>query len=129
MNGQTNKFETVCIYMKTLTAQETTIKVSSPTRNMQVYIPVELPKERPLMISLHGMNLDPAYKTGQPKWEKVADTAKFVVVYPWKLNTSWIISGTSDLDFMGEINTCTMALKNSSLAVNKVTINSRRFFI
>ncbi|MDO4172123.1 MAG: phospholipase, partial [Prevotellaceae bacterium] len=64
-----------------MTAQES-IPVGSTTRNMITYAPTNLPYNPPLVISLHGMGQDAAYQRNQAKWESVADTAKFVVVYP-----------------------------------------------
>lgn len=67
---------------------------------MIVYAPGGLESDRPLVISLHGMNQDAPYQQNMAKWELVADTAQFVVVYPSGLNKSWDISGTTDTDFI-----------------------------
>lgn len=67
---------------------------------MIVYAPANLPKNRPLIISMHGFNQDAAYQQAQAKWEPIADTAKFVVVYPNGNNKRWDISGTADIDFI-----------------------------
>lgn len=76
------------------------IKVGNTTRNMIVYVPQDLPEDRPLIISMHGMNQDAAYQQREAKWELVADTAKFAVVYPNGNNNSWDIWGDSDIDFI-----------------------------
>ena len=83
-----------------LNAQEENISVGGTTRSMIVYTPAGLAKGRPLMISMHGMSQDPNYQRNQSKWEQVADTAKFVVVYPRGNSLQWNISGTSDIDFI-----------------------------
>ena len=72
-------------------AQES-IKVGDTTRNMITYAPEGLPYNPPLVISLHGLNQDADYQKGQANWEAVADTAKFVVVYPNGVNKAWYIS-------------------------------------
>ena len=81
-------------------AQSTTIQVGGVTRNMIVYSPANLGQNRPLVISLHGLNQDAPFQQSSAKWEEVADTAKFVVVYPNAINKSWDISGNRDINFL-----------------------------
>jgi poly(3-hydroxybutyrate) depolymerase len=81
-------------------AQLTTLRVGSTDRSLFVYTPSGLQQNRPLLISLHGMNQDINYQKDQAKWELVADTAKFVVVYPAGIDKSWDISGNRDTDFI-----------------------------
>jgi poly(3-hydroxybutyrate) depolymerase len=76
------------------------IQVGTTTRNMIVYAPQGISKNRPLLISMHGMNQDAAYQQSKAQWELVADTAKFVVVYPNGINKRWDISGTTDIDLI-----------------------------
>lgn len=76
------------------------IRVGGTTRTMISYAPKNLPEQRPLVIALHGANQDAAYLQGLAKWESVADTAKFVVVYANGVDKYWDISGQSDLKFM-----------------------------
>lgn len=76
------------------------IKVGSTTRTMISYAPKGLPSSPALVIACHGANQDAPYLQGLAKWESVADTAKFVVVYANGVNKYWDISGTSDLQFM-----------------------------
>ena len=86
-------------------AQETreTIKVDGATREMLVYVPRDLPDYAPLVISMHGMNQDAAYQKGMANWAAVADTAKFVVVYPEGEGKSWDIGGDKDTHFIEAI--------------------------
>jgi len=79
------------------------IKVGTTIRTMIVYAPTGLPKQPALVIACHGASQDAAYLQGLSKWETVADTAKFVVVYANGVNKYWDISGTSDLQFMEAI--------------------------
>ena len=79
------------------------IKVGSIFRNILTYAPANLPKNRPLIISMHGFNQDARYQQEKAQWEPIADTAKFVVVYPDGLNRRWDINGTTDLDFITTI--------------------------
>lgn len=86
-----------------LNAQTTTLSVGGKSRTMFVYAPTGLAQNRPLVISMHGLNQDINYQKGQAKWEQVADTAKFVVVYPAGESNSWDINGTKDTDFISAI--------------------------
>lgn len=90
----------LCFMPFYLQAQQTTINVGGQSRSLFVYAPASLGQNRPLVISLHGLNQDINYQKNQAKWELVADTAKFVVVYPAGVNNSWDISGNRDIDFI-----------------------------
>lgn len=81
------------------TAQKT-LTVDGMTRNYLEYIPANLGEKRPLLISCHGMNQDAAYQKGMLKIETVADTAKFVVVFPNGIDKAWDISGRRDINFI-----------------------------
>ena len=45
------------------------ISVNGLQRNMLVYAPADLPKNAPLLISLHGMNQDAPYQHNMANWE------------------------------------------------------------
>lgn len=79
-----------------------TMKVNGANRNLLVHAPSGV-SGRPLLISLHGMNQDAAYQRSAALWEPIADSAKFVVVFPNGLNKSWDISGTTDVSFLAAI--------------------------
>lgn len=79
------------------------IQVGSSTRSMIVHAPSGIATGRPLVISMHGMNQSASYQQSTTNWDAVADTAKFVVVYPSSVGTTWDIGGTSDLDFLKAI--------------------------
>lgn len=80
-----------------------TITVDGKQRTIDVYAPAGLPKNRPLLISAHGMGQDIAYQKNQARWADVADTAKFVVVYPQGEGNSWDLGGSKDINFMKAI--------------------------
>ena len=77
-----------------------TIKVGNLTRNYISYVPRELGSHRPLLISCHGMNQDPYYQKNMLKIETVADTAKFVTVFPEGIDKGWDLSGNRDINFV-----------------------------
>lgn len=88
------------LFFNNIHAQTTTLTVGGKSRTLFVYAPTGIAQNRPLVISLHGLNQDINYQKNQAKWELVADTAKFVVVYPGGENNSWDINGTKDTDFI-----------------------------
>ncbi|MBQ9362425.1 MAG: prolyl oligopeptidase family serine peptidase [Bacteroidaceae bacterium] len=92
---------TLCLFVSAQALEN--IQVGNTTRTMIVYAPKGLSGQPALVIALHGANQDAAYLQGLAKWETVADTAKFVVVYANGVNKYWDISGTSDLQFMEAI--------------------------
>ena len=76
------------------------ITVDGRNRNYIVYVPKNLGYDRPLLISCHGMNQDAAYQKGMLAIESVADTAKFVTVFPNGIDKSWDISGDQDIRYI-----------------------------
>lgn len=79
------------------------ISVGGSTRSYQKYVPANLGENRPLLISCHGMNQDAGYQSGMLQIESVADTAKFVTVFPQGINKAWDISGDTDIEFVKAI--------------------------
>lgn len=79
------------------------------TRQMVVYAPKNLGENRPLLISMHGYNQDMNYQRNQANYEAVADTAKFVVVYPNGIGNAdgsgrgWDTGGSRDINFILDI--------------------------
>lgn len=88
------------MFSTTLSAQIEDLQVGTLTRRMLVYAPSDIEPNRPLVLSLHGMNQDIAYQQNQTKWETIAKANNFVVVYPAGINNSWSLSGTRDTDFI-----------------------------
>ena len=76
------------------------ITVNGTQRNYIVCAPKNLGENRPLLISCHGMNQDANYQKGMLVIESVADTAKFLTVFPNGIDKSWDISGNRDINFI-----------------------------
>ena len=76
------------------------LKVGGTERAYKIYVPKDLGAKRPLLISCHGMNQDAAYQMNMLDIKSVADTAKFVTVFPEGIDKSWDISGNRDINFM-----------------------------
>lgn len=87
----------------TVPALADNITVDGKSRSMLVYAPSGIEKNRPLIIQMHGMNQDAPYQKNAAKWESIADTARFVVVFPNGENKAWDISGNKDLNFIKAI--------------------------
>lgn len=87
-----------------LTAQaQESLRVDNYVRQYKTYVPKELGSKRPLLISCHGMNQDAAYQMNMLDIASVADTAKFVTVFPEGIAKSWDISGDRDIRFVLEL--------------------------
>ena len=83
-----------------LTVSAEDITVDNTKRNYIVYAPKNLGTGRPLLISCHGMNQDADYQRGMLSIESVADTAKFLTVFPNGIDKSWDISGDKDIRYI-----------------------------
>ena len=79
------------------------LTVDGTTRSYVKYVPSNLGENRPLLISCHGMSQNPDYQKGMLKIETVADTAKFVTVFPQGIDNAWDISGDRDINFVKAI--------------------------
>lgn len=69
------------------------ITVGGLARSYRLYKPAGLPAAAPLVVMLHGR----AGSAGQAErsygWDRLADSAKFVVVYPEGLDRAWNVRG------------------------------------
>lgn len=96
-------FSAVAINGFCASVQTQNLNVNGSSRNMMVYAPSNIEKDRPLIIQMHGMNQDAKYQHDAAKWEEIADTARFVVVFPNGENKAWDISGDKDVNFLKAI--------------------------
>ncbi len=96
------------------------ITVGGTQRSYIVYAPRNLGQNRPLLISCHGMNQDANYQKGMLAIESVADTAKFLTVFPEGIDKSWDISGDRDINFITALITA---------MVNKYQIDRNRVYL
>lgn len=83
-----------------VTAKADYITYDNNTRQYLKYLPEDLGENRPLLISMHGMNQDAAYQKGMLAIESIADTAKFLTVFPEGIDRSWDIGGVRDINFV-----------------------------
>ena len=86
------------------TTETKTFKVAGVTRTYIVHVPSGLSNNPPLVLSIHGYNIDGALFRAITQTDKVADREKFIIVYPSALNKSWnITTGGDDLTFLRAI--------------------------
>lgn len=81
-------------------AQEESIQVGSTTRKMIVYAPSGIEKNRPLVLSLHGMNQTMTDQKNQTQFISVAQANNFVLVFPQSNGSQWELWGTNDINFI-----------------------------
>lgn len=82
-----------------------TINVAKTNRTMVVHVPANIEVNKPLMISLHGRYGNGAGQQQGAQFEAIADTARFIVVYPDGLpqapingDLGWDVGGATDDD-------------------------------
>ncbi len=54
----------------------------------------------PLVLNIHGYNMDAASEQSYTRMDQVADREKFIVVYPEAINKSWDMGGENDFTFL-----------------------------
>ncbi len=89
----------IFLFSINLKAQET-IQVNSSTREMIVYAPPGIESNRPLVISMHGMNQTMYDQRNQTQFQSVAEANNFVLVYPQSDGTQWQLWGDKDINFI-----------------------------
>jgi poly(3-hydroxybutyrate) depolymerase len=90
----------IILFAVNLSAQETSIQVGSTTRDMIVYAPAGIEANRPLVISMHGLNQTMNDQVNQTQFKSVAEANNFVIVFPQAIDNSWQLWGTGDTDFI-----------------------------
>ena len=70
-----------------------TIKVGNRDRTYRLYEPAGLPASAPLVVMLHGGFGSAAQAERAYGWDRLADSAKFVVAYPDGLHRAWNTNG------------------------------------
>jgi len=92
-------FSLVFAISVSLFAQTKTMKIAGVDRTYIVHAPSGL-NNPPLVLNIHGYNMDGPTEQSYTKMDNVADREKFIVVYPSAINKSWDLSGTNDFTFL-----------------------------
>jgi polyhydroxybutyrate depolymerase len=82
-----------------LSAQTKTMQIAGVNRTYIVHAPSGMTNP-PLVLNIHGYNMDGPTEQSYTKMDLVADREKFIVVYPSAINKSWDMSGTNDFTFL-----------------------------
>jgi polyhydroxybutyrate depolymerase len=69
------------------------VSVGGRDRSYRLYKPVGLSASAPLVVMLHGYAGSAAQAERDYEWDGLADSGKFVVVYPDGLNRAWNVNG------------------------------------
>jgi poly(3-hydroxybutyrate) depolymerase len=80
-------------------AQTQSMQIAGVSRTYIVHAPSGL-NNPPLVLNIHGYNMDAASEQSYTKMDQVADREKFIVVYPNAINKSWDMSGANDFTFL-----------------------------
>jgi len=70
-----------------------TINVGGLDRVYRLYKPAGLPASAPLVVMLHGAYASAAQAERSYGWDQLADSAKFVAVYPDGFDRAWNVNG------------------------------------
>lgn len=86
-------------------AQQDSILDQSLWRTFIVHLPKNYNSndQYPLVLNLHGLNSNAAQQQNYSQFDNVADMRNFIVVYPNANAGSWVINGTSDVDFISHL--------------------------
>ncbi|MDX2071160.1 MAG: T9SS type A sorting domain-containing protein [Haliscomenobacter sp.] len=85
-----------------LFGQKDSIFEQGEYRNYIVYLPKSYKSSTryPLVLNLHGLNSNAAQQQAYSQFDKIADTANFIVVYPNAIGGSWSFTGDKDVNFL-----------------------------
>lgn len=92
-------FVAILPFAVNVNAQES-IKVGSATRQMIVYAPSGIARNRPLVISMHGRGQTMYDQKNQTQFQSVAQTNNFVLVFPQSDGNDWQLWGDNDINFI-----------------------------
>jgi poly(3-hydroxybutyrate) depolymerase len=83
------------------TTETKSFQVAGVARTYITHVPGGLSTHPPLVLNIHGYNIDGSLMRAITRMDKVADREKFIVVYPSALNKSWnMTTGGDDLTFI-----------------------------
>ena len=88
-----------------LFGQKDSIFEQGEYRNYILHLPKNYkPSTRyPLVLNLHGLNSNAAQQQAYSQFDKIADTANFIVVYPNAIGGSWSFTGDKDVNFLSHL--------------------------
>lgn len=69
------------------------------SRTAIVYVPTTI-NNPAVVISMHGIGIPASMNQGMMQFEKIADTANFIVVYPEAEDLRWDLGSNKDIDYL-----------------------------
>jgi polyhydroxybutyrate depolymerase len=93
------------LFARSASAQLDSIYDQNTWRTFIVHLPTgyTAAAKYPLVISLHGLNSNAAQEESYSQFDAVADTAKFIVVYPNGVSNQWSIGSDTDVNFISHL--------------------------
>jgi polyhydroxybutyrate depolymerase len=107
-----------------------TLTIGGHDRTYRLYKPAGLPASAPLVVMLHGYSGSGKQAETDYKWDGLADSGKFVVVYPDGLNRAWNVNGETCCGRSGREGVDDVGFISAAIAevVNNVGINRARVY-
>jgi polyhydroxybutyrate depolymerase len=107
-----------------------TLTLGGHDRTYRLYKPAGLPASAPLVVMLHGYSGSGKQAETDYKWDGLADSGKFVVVYPDGLNRAWNVNGETCCGRSGREGVDDVGFISAAIAevVNNVGINRARVY-
>jgi polyhydroxybutyrate depolymerase len=93
------------LHCAALFGQKDSIFDQGEYRNYIVHLPKNYKSSTryPLILNLHGLNSNAAQQQAYSQFDKIADTANFIVVYPNAVGGSWSFAGDKDVNFLSHL--------------------------
>ena len=107
-----------------------TITIGGHDRTYRLYKPAGLPASAPLVVMLHGYSGSGKQAEKDYQWDGLADSGRFVVVYPDGLNRAWNVNGESCCGRSGREGVDDVGFISAAIAevVDNVGINRARVY-
>lgn len=98
-------FLSVLFCSKNSLAQYDSIMVQNEWRTFITHLPASYTstKQYPIVVNLHGLNSNAAQQQSYSQFDAFADLKNFIVIYPNAQAGSWVINGTSDVNFISQL--------------------------
>jgi polyhydroxybutyrate depolymerase len=92
-------------FSQSATAQLDSIYNQNVWRSFITHLPANYNpnNQYPLVVNLHGLNSNAGQQQNYSQFDNIADLQNFIVVYPNAISNSWVINGTSDVNFIAAL--------------------------
>jgi len=96
---------TLFLFSQSLFAQLDSIYDQGVYRDFIVHLPsgYSTSNQYPLVLNMHGLNSSAVHQQSYSQFDDIADSLRFIVVYPNAISNSWTTIGDSDVDFLSNL--------------------------